>query len=470
MNTKKKNQKNAGPPERLKILFADDEPPLQKIFSEEFRRQGHEATICPDGETAFAALERNVYDCILVDYSMPGHNGLEVIAHAKEISPETEAIILTGHSTEEIAIQALKLGACDYLTKPCKMTDVRAILERVAEKRKLTKRCMALTRNLQRIEGQPRLLGESVLMRQVKMLIEKVAPSQAAVLVLGETGTGKELAARAIHQQSQRADRPFVAINCGGLPETLIESELFGHRRGAFTGADENRVGLFEVADGGTIFLDEIGELPLAMQSKLLRVLESGEIRRVGDNESFRVDTRLVCATNRPLREMVDAGDFREDLMFRINAFEIQLPALRERIEDIPLLAASLFGRFCPSRKECENIFSPEAMQLLQGYDWPGNVRELANAIEHATILVGSGGPILPEHLPSRLVAASTGAPASPSGSLGTMSLKELEMEAIRQSLDRHEGNKPAVAEELGISLKTLYNRLGQVGDRARAA
>jgi two-component system NtrC family response regulator len=452
------------PLNKLKILFADDEQHLQQLMSNELPRMGHEVTVCPDGHTAVAALELNTYDCIVVDLDMPGMNGIEVIAKCKEMSPDTEAVVLTGKSSFDSAVAALRYGAFDYLTKPCKLVEIQALLKRVATKRELVNKCRALEHQLERLEGKSELVGASRSMEQVKKLIEKVAPTNSTVLILGETGTGKELVARAVHQQSLRGEKPFVAVNCGALPETLIESELFGHKKGAFTGADDHRVGLFEVAHGGTIFLDEIGELPKSMQAKLLRVLESGEIRRVGDNQAFEVDVRVVCATHRNLTEMVEAGDFREDLMYRINTFEIHIPALRDRAADIAALAEHLFRRFRPSLKENEKLFTPEAIELLSRHTWPGNVRELANVIEHATILCDRP-PITPEHLPQRFAAsAKPGAgPAAAKGlRLVPMTLDELEMKAIYEALDRHEGNKPRAAEELGISLKTLYNKLNQ--------
>jgi two-component system NtrC family response regulator len=304
-------------------------------------------------------------------------------------------------------------------------------------------------------------------MQRVRQLIARVAPTNSTALILGETGTGKELVARAVHDQSLRADKPFVAINCGALPENLIESELFGHRKGAFTGADDHRVGLFEVAHGGTLFLDEIGELPKAMQAKLLRVLESGEIRRVGDNESFRVDVRVVCATHRNLEEMVAKEEFREDLMFRINTFEIHIPPLRNRAADIPQLAVHLFRRFRPGlRGEAPELFTPQALEALQASPWPGNVRELANVIEHATILTDHP-PISLDHLPDRLTNRSSSWPRRP---LGPMTLRELEQLAIEEALERHEGNKSAAAEELGVSLKTLYNKINQASSLEKSA
>ena len=452
---------------RLKLLFADDEKSLQELMRLELPRMGHEVTVCPDGITAVAALQRNTYDCILVDLDMPGLGGIEVIAKAKELSPETEAVVLTGKSSLQTAVAALRHGTFDYLTKPCRLVEIESILVRVARRRELTNKYRALKQRLQRIEGGSDLIGESAEMLAVNRLIAKVAPTNSTVLILGETGTGKELVARALHDQSLRAEMPFVPINCGALPEHLIESELFGHRKGAFTGADEHRMGLFEVADGGTLFLDEIAELPRSLQAKLLRFLESGEIRRVGDNQSFTCDVRVVCATNRRLDEMVAEGEFREDLWFRVNTFEIGLPPMRERIEDIPPLARHLAVRFGASDKNDDEIFSLETLDMLSHHAWPGNVRELANVIEHAMILCDSG-PIGPEHLPRRFTSPET--LASNFKAVGPCTLRELEMRAIHDTLDRHEGNKPKAAEELGISLKTLYNKLNQTASLGKTA
>ncbi|MBN2473538.1 MAG: sigma-54-dependent Fis family transcriptional regulator [Pirellulales bacterium] len=451
----------------MKLLFADDERSLQELMRLELPRMGHEVTVCPDGTTAVAALQRNTYDCLLVDLDMPGFSGIEVIAKAKELAPDTEAVVLTGKSSLETAVAALRHGTFDYLTKPCKLIDLEAVLTRVAQRRELTNKYRALKKRLQRIEGSSELIGRSDEMQRVRRLIAKVAPTNSTVLILGDTGTGKELVARALHEQSLRAEMPFVPINCGALPEHLIESELFGHRKGAFTGADEHRTGLFEVANGGTLFLDEIGELPKAMQAKLLRFLESGEVRRVGDNESFTCDVRVVCATNRQLDEMVAAGEFREDLWFRVNTFEIALPPLRERIDDVEQLARHLAMRFGAAGAADDVLFTPEALEALKEHTWPGNVRELANVIEHAMILC-EGKPIAPEHLPrrftSRQVVTASFKPAGP------CSLRELEMQAIHDALDRHAGNKPKAAEELGISLKTLYNKLNQAASLSKSA
>ncbi|MEM8945699.1 MAG: sigma-54 dependent transcriptional regulator [Planctomycetota bacterium] len=448
----------------MTLLFADDERSLQELMKLELPRLGHTVTVCPDGLTAIAALEKNTYDCIIVDLDMPGKDGISVIAHCKEMSPETEAVVLTGKSTMETAIAALRHGAFDYLTKPCKLIEIQALLHRVAEKRQLTQKFRALQHQVLRLEGAPQLIGKTPAMAKVKVLIEKVAPTNSTVLILGETGTGKELVARALHDNSTRAENPFVAINCGALPETLIESELFGHRKGAFTGADDHRVGLFEVAHGGTIFLDEIGELPKSMQAKLLRVLESGEIRRVGENKPVTVDVRVVCATHRDLPAMVAEEEFREDLMYRINTFEINLPPLRERIDDVPDLALHLLSRF---RRGGEAQLADDAVDALRGHVWPGNVRELANVVEHATILCDEG-PIRREHLPQHFDSRQLQGAARQRR--GVMTLRELEMEAIIEALERNEGSKPKAAEQLGVSLKTLYNKLNAATELEKSA
>jgi DNA-binding NtrC family response regulator len=468
----------------MRILFADDETSIQELMRIELPRLGHEATVCPDGKTALAALERTSYDCVIVDLDMPGVGGLDVIAHLRETSPDTEAVIITGKSSLETAVAAVRQGVFDYLTKPCKLVEIQAVLERVRKKRELTARLRALESRVRRAEGSGRLIGESAALEQVRRLIARVAASESSVLIRGETGTGKELVARAIHEASPRAGGPLVAVNCGSLPEHLVESELFGHRRGAFTGADEHRAGLFEVADGGTLFLDEIGELPKALQPRLLRALESGEIRRVGENHSLTVDVRVVCATHRSLEDMVAAGEFREDLLFRINTFEILIPPLRDRLEDLPALIRHFVRHARPQTPSGAEVTSPDVLALLAAHRWPGNVRELANVIEHALVLCDEL-PLQVDHLPARLgaralrpatpppaaaeappgTAPATPAAAAPAAAGKPESLRELEMRAIIQGLERNHGNKARTAEELGISLKTLYNKLHQLQD-----
>lgn len=449
----------------MHILFADDEKNLQELMRTELPRMGYRVTVCPDGLTAVAALEKEPFDCLLVDLDMPGLNGIEVIGRARELRPEIEAVVMTGKPSKETAIEALRHQAFDYLTKPCRLAELAGLLGRVGERRQTKRQMAALEHRLRRAEGDSTLVGTGPAMDAVRRLIAKVSPTESTVLIRGETGCGKELVARAVHQSSLRAEQPLVAINCGALPENLIESELFGHCRGAFTGADAARTGLFEVANGGTIFLDEIGELPTSMQAKLLRVLETGEIRRLGDNQTVHVDVRVVCATHRDLEQMVEEGTFREDLMFRINTFEIGVPSLRERTEDISLLAEHLLRRH-RSDGAADQLFTDAAMERLKSHSWPGNVRELANVVEHAAILCESlpvDSEDLPQHFGKRQLRKEI-RESEPK------TLRELEMFAIRDSLQRHDGNKPAVADELGVSLKTLYNKLNAAEEKKQSA
>ena len=457
--------KNAKQLNGLTVLFADDEESLQDLMAMELPRMGHRVTVCPDGNTAIQEARKQQYDCLIVDLDMPGINGVEVIRQVKEKSPQTEAVVLTGKKSLETAVAAMRYGACDYLTKPCSWNDLRTLLKTIHDRRDLVRQFYAVKKRVEKSGVHQQLVGAHPSMDVVRKLISKVAPTQSTVMIRGETGCGKELVARSVHDQSMRADKPFVAVNCGALPENLIESELFGHKKGAFTGADMQRDGLFEMASGGTVFLDEIGELPLAMQAKLLRVLESGEVRRVGDNEPFKVDVRIVCATHRNLEEMVEKGLFREDLMFRINTFEIHLPALRQRTSDIPQLAIHLFRRFRQDVIDDNQLFSTEAMDLLTSHVWPGNVRELANVIEHASILCETP-PIFAEHLPKQFTDRRL---RKELRAMGPMSLRELELTAITEAVSRHNGNKQAAADELEISLKTLYNKLNQAEEKKSA-
>jgi DNA-binding NtrC family response regulator len=457
----------------LRILFADDERSLQDFMRSELPRLGHEVTVCPDGKAAVKSLEKGNFDAAILDLRMPGLTGIEVLEQLKQVSPETEVVIMTGHASVETAIDAVRLGAFDYITKPCKLAQIETILRKVVETRELKHKNLALQTRVEAAEGPSTLVGGSPAMAAVHRIIGTVAPTDTTVLILGETGTGKELAARSIYQQSKRVDMPFVPVNCGALSENLVESELFGHRKGAFTGADRDHKGLFEVGNGGTIFLDEVGELNKNIQVKLLRFLESGEIRRVGDTEPFRIDVRVLCATNRDLREMIKKDEFREDLYFRINTFEIRLPPLRDRRQDIPDLARHLLAR--AARKPLDQVtplLTPEAVDTLLEYPWPGNVRELANVMEHAWILAG-GGPITSDHVPHHLrqsaAPVTLSFPKAPPVTVPSLApdsapktLKEIEMDHILRVLAKHSGNKQAAASELGIVLKTLYNKLNQ--------
>src|SRR5438128_6320647 len=437
----------------LRILFADDEKSLQEFMRSELPRLGHEVTVCPDGKSALKALERSIFDAAILDLRMPGLTGIEVLDKLKQIAPDTEAVVMTGHASMETAIEAVRLGAFDYITKPCKLSEIEAVLQKAAEKRDLKHKNLALQTRVQAAEGPTILVGDSPAMAAVHRLIATVAPTDSTVLIHGETGTGKELVARTLYQQSKRAEMPFVPVNCAALAENLVESELFGHRKGAFTGADRDHKGLFEVANGGTLFLDEVGELNKNIQVKLLRFLEAGEVRRVGETEPFRTDVRVLCATNRDLRAMIKDEEFREDLYFRFNTFEIRLPSLRERRQDIPDLARHLLAR--AARRPLEQVselLTPEAVDILLENDWPGNVRELANVMEHAYIIAG-GQTITAEHLPHHLRQKS-GAPVTLSlkrppqekvtavpAAAQPRTLKEIEMEHILKVLDKHNGN-----------------------------
>jgi DNA-binding NtrC family response regulator len=456
-------------PRSLRVLFVDDERVLQELMRAELPRLGHEVVVCPDGRSAIKTLEKNTFDAAILDLRMPGISGIEVLEHLKKVSPDTEAVVMTGHASMETAIEAVRLGAFDYITKPCQLAQIEAVLLKVADRRDLKNSNRALQSRVQNAEGPSILVGKAPVMVAVHRMIATVAPTDSSVLILGETGTGKELAARAIWQQSKRASMPFVPINCGALTQTLAESELFGHLKGAFSSADKDHKGLFEVANGGTVFLDELGELDKNIQVKLLRFLESGEIRRVGANEPYRINVRVLCATNRDLPRMIEADEFREDLYFRINTFEIRLPPLRERRPDIPDLARHLLARAAQRPVEqVAGLLSPEAIDALLEYHWKGNVREMANAMQYAHIMA-NGGPIGPEHLPSSVTnprptsRSGTSTPALTTGA--TKTLKDLEMEHIVRVVEKHNGSKTAAAAELGISLKTLYNKLNQLAE-----
>jgi DNA-binding NtrC family response regulator len=461
--------------QHLRVLFVDDEAMIREVMRIELPRMGHDVTICENGETAIAAIDKSSFDAAIIDLKMPGIDGWQVVDHLKKISSDTQIIIHTAHGSVDEAIEGIRRGANDFLQKPCKLFDIATALQRVAEKRNLTNKTVALETRLRAVEGATELVGSTPVMQRVKNLIDRIAPSESNVLILGDTGTGKDLAARRIHDVSHRANMPFVPVNCGALPEQLVESELFGHRKGAFTGADSHRKGLIEVANGGTLFLDELGELSKSIQVKLLRFLESGELRRIGENEAFHVDVRVVCATNRPLQEMVEEGLFREDLFFRVNTFEIRLPNLRERSDDIPVLAKHLIARHQAKRGGPNIRIHPAAVQVLRNHAWKGNVRELANTLEYALTLC-DGEQIQSEDLPDSLFRTLPMASAQtlPSAAISAVddsnvwdpasgkTLREVEMHVIHRVLAKHHGDKKKTAHELGIALKTLYNKLNQ--------
>lgn len=466
------------PTTRLRVLFVDDEAMIREVMRIELPRMGHDVTVCESGEQALEVIDSGSFDAAIVDLRMPGIDGWQVVDHLKKVSPDTQVIIHTAHGNLDEAVTAIRRGANDFLQKPCKLVDIATVLQRVASNRTLANKTRALEQRLKAVEGSAELVGESAPMQRVKKLISKIAPTDSSVLILGETGTGKELAARSIHEQSRRAEMPFVAVNCGALPDQLVESELFGHRKGAFTGAESHHKGLIEMANGGTLFLDELGELDKATQVKLLRFLESGELRRIGESEAFHVDVRVVCATNRPLQEMVEEGSFREDLFFRVNTFEIRLPALRDRADDMKLLAEHLIERHQQKYGGAPIKLTRDGVEALTKHGWKGNVRELANTIEYALTLC-DGSQICADDLPDS-VASTVPFPSKPAA--GTPSsndvvwhpednrtLRDIEMEVIYRVLDKHQGDKPRAAAELGIALKTLYNKLNQYEARKTA-
>lgn len=458
-------------PPGLRVLFVDDEAALRDIIAEQLPELGHQVVVCADGKQALEQLQRQAFDVAIIDLRMPGISGWDVAEHIRRDAPDTDIVIHTGHGDMDSVLRALRMRVYDFLPKPCDFLELQHLLARCAEKRRLQNRLLALENELNAVRGRTLLVGETPVMREVRELIQRVAPTDCNVLIQGETGTGKELAARMIHELSERRHQPFVPVNCGAIAENLVESELFGHARGAFTGAEAARKGLFEVAHGGTLFLDELGELDKAMQVKLLRFLESGEIRRVGDNRAFHVDVRVVCATNRNLKQMVEEGLFREDLFFRINTFVIQLPPLRLRIDDIERLARHLLQRGGTGRQRCE--LDPEAVACLRRYHWPGNVRELANVLEHAQILARDG-VIRARDLPSWLSSATASSQATDDAfkqwlDAQPRTLKEIERIVIEHTLQRNDFDKRRTADELGIALKTLYNRL-QAYQRYREA
>ena len=442
---------------QMRVLVVDDEEPFRILMESELGRTGHAVQCVKSGEEALQALAAQDVEVVLLDLKMPGLGGMETLKRMKEAGVGAEVIILTGHPDIDDAIQAMKLGAYDYLTKPARLAEVEEVLKRAAEKRQLQRENVALRRRVAQTEGPPLILGRSSAIHSVLQTIERIAPTDANVLIQGETGTGKGLVARAIHQQSHRSAQPFLAVNCSAFQDQLLESELFGHEKGAFTGAVSSKPGLFEVADRGTLFLDEVGEMSAAMQAKLLQVLDAGELRRVGSTRTLKVSVRILASTNKDLAQEVGAGRFRQDLHYRLNVIDVTVPPLRQRKEDIPLLIEHFLHRFRLPGQPVKTI-SKEVSALLVDYPWPGNVRELANAIERLVIL--SPGPVIgPDDLAPNIRApqqalAEIDAPDLP--------LVEMERRHILKVLERTQGKKAEAARLLGIHLKTLNRKLKQ--------
>jgi len=370
------------------LLVVDDEPSIRELLEISFRKEGHKVEVASSGETAKSRLAAQIFDIVISDICMPDMDGVELLRYSKEVSPSTIFILITGVPTIDTAIDAVNFGADRYVVKGDRLLDeLRPAVQQIAENQRLKKEAGELRRQIRRLTGFDHIIGTSPKMRSLFEMIATIAPQSSRVLITGESGTGKELVARAIHENSARSKTPFVTINCGAFPETLLESELFGYMRGAFTGANENRRGLFQAADGGTLFMDEIGNMSLTMQVKLYRILQEGKVRPVGSTEETSIDVRVIAATNKDLEKEIAEGRFREDLFYRLNVIPIHLPPLRERRDDIPLLARAFLDRYAKSmNKKIEGI-EPEAMRRLEVYEWPGNVRELENTIERAVAL-----------------------------------------------------------------------------------
>ena len=444
-----------GPADQIRVLVVDDERPIRFLMEKELPRAGCLVTCAESGEDALERLRTQEFDVVLMDLKMPGIGGLEALRRVRDSGASAEVVVLTGHPDVATAIEAMKLGAYDYLTKPFKLAEVEIVLRRAAERRRLTQENTALRRMVAQRGQPPLVLGQSRAMAAVLATVERIAAADANVLIEGESGTGKGLIAQTIHQQSPRSGGPFLAINCSGFQDQLLESELFGHEKGAFTGAVALKQGLFEVAERGTLFLDEVAEMSPAMQAKLLQVLDGREFRRVGGTRLHRADVRVVAATNKSMQREVEAGRFREDLYYRLNVVNILVPPLRERREDIPVLAEHFLARFQASAGVRKTL-SPDALQSLIEYPWPGNVRELSNIIERLVILT-PGGVIGSDALPANIRSPRPGVPEAPAG---PASLAQMERLHIARVLRETGGKKMQAARLLAIDLKTLNKKI----------
>ena len=440
-----------------KILVVDDEPGARSALAQILRSHGHQVQVANDGERALEQLEQFAPDLVLSDLHMPQLDGLELLRAIKRQPLVPPLIVMTAFGGIDSAVTAMREGAVDYLTKPLNLDEVSIVVDRALEGVRLRQEAAALKSQIQDLSLFDNIIGSSPQMRAVFRSVTQLAPSRATVLLTGETGTGKELVAAAIHHRSPRAAGPFVRVNCGALADNLLESELFGHERGSFTGALKQRQGRFEQAHGGTLFLDEIGEISLATQVKLLTVLQERAFERVGGNETVKVDVRLIAATNRDLKQMVADGSFREDLFYRLNVISLRLPPLRERACDIPLLAAHFLERFAADDHKLTSGFSERALELLSRYAWPGNVREVENVIQRAVVLA-EGDLIEPQHLPTEIALAVPPHHELPSVPGATM--LDFERYAILKTLEATNGSSSKAAAALGISVRKIQYRL----------
>ncbi|MBM4019391.1 MAG: sigma-54-dependent Fis family transcriptional regulator [Planctomycetes bacterium] len=456
---------------KRRVLIVDDDRPQADAVAEALQRAGCSCVVVTEPRRALQVLEDDNFDLVVTDLVMHDVDGMEILRAARRADPSAEVILITGHGTIETAVQAMREGAYDYITKPLNVSELRDRVAKALEHRRLVRRTEQLSEQLQERFGFEGILGRSPAVRRVIDTCRLIAPTDTTVLIEGESGTGKELIAKALHNNSPRRDHNFVALNCAALSEGILESELFGHEKGAFTGALAGRKGRFEHADGGTLFLDEVGDMPVATQIKLLRVIENREIIRVGSNEPRKVDVRLLSATNRKLDELVRAGTFREDLYFRLKVVRVVIPPLRDRREDIPLLTDHYVRRLAAEHSRNVTGITPEAQHILAAYAWPGNVRELINTLETMVVLaqkpVLDAADIPPE---IRLAAAAavpaggSAAPGTPAGLASGMSLQDAERTLIDQTLRATGGNRQQAAAILGIGQRTLYRKIKDFG------
>jgi len=443
---------------KIKLLIADDEKNVSLILQKELARRNYDVSVASDGRSAVEFAQKVDYDVIVMDMTMPHMDGIQALKVIKQAEPSPEIIMLTGNATLETAIEAMKAGAYDYLTKPCKIEELDVLIRKACERRDLQKENLYMQTRLSRKESAPLLVTNNRKMKELLAFVEKTAATDSSALILGESGTGKELIAQSFHRSSPRRGEAFIDINCGAIQETLLESEMFGYEKGAFTSADTSKPGLFELADRGTLFLDEVGELSPRLQVKLLRVLEARTFFRVGGVKQVKVDFRLIAATNKNLLEEVRENRFRQDLLYRINTVTVEIPALRERVDDIPLLVE----HFTKKTSQQEPVpVSNEAMELLRHYSWPGNVRELKNVLERAMVVASKEG-ITAECLPPEVCKIEKHIPVAVSKATvsRTASLADLEKEQILATLDKVNWHRGKAAGLLGITPKTLYRKL----------
>jgi len=448
-----------------KILVVDDEPSQRQMLKANLSLDSYQVHEADDGSNAIKRVSQEFFDLILMDNRMSQMDGLDALREIKKISPGIPVIIITAHASVETAVEALQAGAHDYLTKPLDMEELRIKIRQTLEFWRLKEENILQRRRLDNLFDASRIVGRSPVMKQILEIVATVAPTEASVLILGESGTGKELIANALHQGSNRADKRYIKVNCAALPETLLESELFGHEKGAFTGAVNRRPGRFELADGGTIFLDEIGEMTLATQAKLLRVLQEREFEPLGSTRTVKVDIRIIAASNKVLKEEVEKGSFREDLFYRLNEVPITLPPLRERKEDIPLLIDHFLKIYNEKNRRDVHGFHPRALDAMMRYTWPGNIRELENVVERAVILARDEYiPLADMDEPVRNAVGDALTEEIRSGIRPGMTIKEMERELILKTLDENESNRSRTARILGITRRTLQHKLKDYG------